>query len=146
MVAGVLRAGPRRSTPFGNVTAAFTHTEWGHSVPAPRHRCQEETPEKSRNLVQLVSQPGMNSQLEQRESPWMLRGEGLRSTCPVLKWLHRNSPVLTGRRCLNHCLSQMSVKNHPRTQGHSCPLGCPTLGPVTWGRASARDQSFPQQK
>lgn len=53
-------------------------------VRAPREGF-EEIPEKSRNLVLLglpVSQPGMNSQLEQGKSPWMLEGEGLRSTCP----------------------------------------------------------------
>lgn len=42
----------QKSAPVGNVTVAFTHEEWGRSVPAPRHRFQE-APEKSRNLVLL---------------------------------------------------------------------------------------------
>ncbi|XP_023604920.1 uncharacterized protein LOC106695812 isoform X2 [Myotis lucifugus] len=40
------------STPFSNVTAAFTHKEWRHLVRAPR-KGFEEIPEKSRNLVLL---------------------------------------------------------------------------------------------
>nr|KAF6434906.1 zinc finger protein 79 [Molossus molossus] len=96
MVAGLLTVGPHGSTPFGNVTVAFTHKEWRHLVPAPRDRFEEEIPEKSRNLVLLglpVSQPGMNSQLEQGESPWMLEGEGLRTTCPevICNQIHRDS-------------------------------------------------------
>ncbi|EPQ17200.1 Zinc finger protein 79 [Myotis brandtii] len=82
------------STPFSNVTAAFTHKEWRHLVRAPREGF-EEIPEKSRNLVLLglpVSQPGMNSQLEQGKSPWMLEGEGLRSTCPDWKTVSESPP------------------------------------------------------
>ncbi|XP_014384834.1 PREDICTED: zinc finger protein 79 [Myotis brandtii] len=94
MVTSLLTAGPHGSTPFSNVTAAFTHKEWRHLVRAPREGF-EEIPEKSRNLVLLglpVSQPGMNSQLEQGKSPWMLEGEGLRSTCPDWKTVSESPP------------------------------------------------------
>ncbi|XP_069901780.1 zinc finger protein 79 isoform X3 [Globicephala melas] len=74
------------STPFNSVTVAFTQKGWRQLAPTPRDRFKKGMPEKSRNLVLLglpVSQPGMNSQLEQREGSWMLEREGLRSTCPA---------------------------------------------------------------
>ncbi|KAM9641969.1 zinc finger protein 79 isoform 4-T6 [Trichechus inunguis] len=85
MAAGLLTARPQGSMSFSSMTVAFTQEGCRHPVLAPRDRYKEGIPEKSRNLVLLglpVSQPGLNSQLEQREEPWMLEGEGLRSTCP----------------------------------------------------------------
>ena len=43
----------QRSTPFSNVTVAFTHKERERSVLAPKRGFKEETPDKSRNLVLL---------------------------------------------------------------------------------------------
>jgi len=86
------------STPFSSVTVAFTQDGWRHLIPAPRGtpRFKEWIPENARNLVLLglpVSQPGMNSQLEQREEgPWMLEGGGLRSTCPDWKIMSESPP------------------------------------------------------
>ncbi|XP_060010294.1 zinc finger protein 79 isoform X3 [Lagenorhynchus albirostris] len=86
MAGGLLTAGPQGSTPFNSVTVAFTQKGWRQLAPTPRDRFKKGMPEKSRNLVLLglpVSQPGMNSQFEQREGSWMLEREGLRSTCPA---------------------------------------------------------------
>uniref|UniRef100_A0A2K5Y953 Zinc finger protein 79 n=1 Tax=Mandrillus leucophaeus TaxID=9568 RepID=A0A2K5Y953_MANLE len=88
MAAGLLTAGPRGSTFFSSVTVAFAQEGWRCLVSTPRERYKEGIPEKSRNLVLLglpVSQPGMNSQLEQREGTWMLEGEDVRSPSPGWK-------------------------------------------------------------
>ncbi|XP_041580112.1 zinc finger protein 79 isoform X6 [Vulpes lagopus] len=87
-MAASLTVGAQGTMPFGTMTAALTHHGWRPLIPAPRGtpRFKEGIPENVRNLVLLglpVSQPGMNSQSEQREEgPWMLEGGGLRSTCP----------------------------------------------------------------
>lgn len=94
MAAG-LTAGPQGSTPFSSVTVDFTHGGWRQLAPAPRDRFEEGMPEKSRNLVLLglpVSQPGMNSQLEQREGSWMLERDGLRNACPDWKIISESLP------------------------------------------------------
>ncbi|XP_037653942.1 zinc finger protein 79 isoform X5 [Choloepus didactylus] len=83
------------STSFSNATVAFTHDGWRPLATAPRDRFKERVPGKSRNLVLLglpVSQPCMNSQLEQKEEPWMLEGESLGSSCPDWKILSKESP------------------------------------------------------
>uniref|UniRef100_A0ABI7ZTJ4 Zinc finger protein 79 n=3 Tax=Felis catus TaxID=9685 RepID=A0ABI7ZTJ4_FELCA len=95
MAAG-LTVGTHGSMPFSSVTVAFTQDGWRHLIPAPKDRFKEGIPENTRNLVLLglpVSQPGMNSQLEQREEgPWMLEGGGLRSTCTDWKIMSESPP------------------------------------------------------
>uniref|UniRef100_A0A2R9CKR5 Zinc finger protein 79 n=1 Tax=Pan paniscus TaxID=9597 RepID=A0A2R9CKR5_PANPA len=95
MAAGLLTAGPRGSTFFSSVTVAFAQEGWRCLVSTPRERFKEGIPGKSRSLVLLglpVSQPGMNSQLEQREGAWMLEGKDLRSPSPGWKIISGSPP------------------------------------------------------
>ncbi|XP_023604921.1 zinc finger protein 79-like isoform X3 [Myotis lucifugus] len=106
MVTSLLTAGPHGSTPFSNVTAAFTHKEWRHLVRAPR-KGFEEIPEKSRNLVLL----GL------RFPAWYQLPAGTREK-PMDAGGRRPKEYLSRLEdYLNHLQSKTFLKNHSRIQG-----------------------------